>query len=240
MADSLNAAQASGRDGPGACDPARTGSAGRADPAEALARLFVDQALSNPANRAILKRLPALGLPDAWLVAGCLFQTAWNLRTGRPPMDGIRDYDLFYFDAGDLSADAEDAVAQCVTLACADLGVTLEVKNQARVHTWYEDHFGAPYEPLEDSMDGIDRFLVEGTCVGLQPRPEGLTLYAPDGLAGLMGGVLRPNRRSPDARLYAPKAADYRRRWPWLTVLPTTAESPSRPLLVHRIQASAA
>lgn len=69
--------------------------------AEALARLFVDQALANPANRAILERLPALGLPDAWLVAGCLFQTVWNLRTGRPPMDGIRDYDLFYFDAGD-------------------------------------------------------------------------------------------------------------------------------------------
>ena len=206
----------------------------------ALARLFVDQALSNPANRAILARLPALGLPDAWLVAGCLFQTVWNLRTGRPPMNGIRDYDLFYFDASDLCAEAEDAAARRVAAACADLGVTLEVKNQARVHTWYEEHFGAPYAPLEDSMGGIDRLLVEGTCVGLQPRPEGLTLYAPDGLAGLMGGVLRPNRRSPDPRLYAPKAADYRRRWPWLTVLDAAAQSPSRPLLVQRIQASVA
>lgn len=203
--------------------------------AEALARLFVDQALSNPANRALLERLPALDLPDAWLVAGCLFQTVWNLRTGRPPMDGIRDYDLFYFDASDLSSAAEDAVARRVETACADLGVALEVKNQARVHTWYEDHFGAPYSPLKDAMDGIDRFLVEGTCVGLQARADGLSLYAPDGLAGLMGGVLRPNRRSPDPRLYAAKAADYRRRWPWLTVLDTEAQAPARPLFVHGI-----
>ncbi len=203
--------------------------------AAALARLFVAQALTNPANRAILERLPVLGLPDAWLVAGCLFQTAWNLRTGRPPMDGIRDYDLFYFDASDLSAEAETAVAQRVEAACADLGVTLEVKNQARVHTWYEAYFGAPYSPLHQATDGIDRFLVDGTCVGLQARTDGLTLYAPDGLAGVMGGVLRPNRRSPDPRLYAAKARDYQRRWPWLTVLDTEAPAPAQPVLVHQI-----
>ncbi|RYF77176.1 MAG: nucleotidyltransferase family protein [Comamonadaceae bacterium] len=201
--------------------------------AAALARLFVGQALINPANRAILERLPALDVPDAWLVAGCLFQTVWNLRTGRPPMDGIRDYDIFYFDPSDLSPEAEDAVAQRVEAACADLGVTLEVKNQARVHTWYEAHFGAPYSPLTDAMGGIDRFLVEGTCVGLQARADGLTLYAPDGLAGMMGGVLRPNRRSPDANLYAAKARDYQRRWPWLTVLHAAGQAPARPLLEH-------
>ncbi|MFT4195719.1 nucleotidyltransferase family protein [Ottowia sp.] len=201
------------------------------------ARLFVTQALANPANRAILQRLPALGLPDAWLVAGCLFQTVWNLRGGRPPAEGIRDYDLFYFDASDLSPEAENAVGHRVQTACADLGVTLEVKNQARVHTWYEAYFGAPYSPLRSSMEGIDRFLVDGTCVGLQPRQDGLTLYAPDGLDGLMQGVLRPNRRSPDARLYAAKARDYQRRWPWLRVLDEVAQPPAEALLVQGMAA---
>ena len=202
---------------------------------EALARLFVDGALANPANRAILERLPALGLPDAWLVAGCLFQTVWNLRGGRPPGEGIRDYDLFYFDGADLSPEAEAALGHRVQAACADLGATLEVKNQARVHTWYEAYFGAPYGPLRNSMEGIDRFLVDGTCVGLQARPDGLALYAPDGLHGLMQGVLRPNRRSPEARLYAAKARDYQRRWPWLTVLDEAAPQPAAPLFVNRI-----
>jgi hypothetical protein len=208
---------------------------GRAD---APARLFVDQALANPANRAILQRLPALGLPDAWLVAGCLFQTVWNLRGGRPPAEGIRDHDLFYFDASDLSPEAEAAIGRRVQAACADLGATLEVKNQARVHTWYEAYFGAPYSPLRSSMEGIDRFLVDGTCVGLQPRPGGLTLYAPDGLVGLMHGVLRPNPRSPDARLYAAKARDYQRRWPWLQVLDDVATQHAEALLVHGVTPS--
>ncbi len=197
------------------------------------ARLFVDLALANPANRAILERLPALELPDAWLVAGCLFQTVWNLRNGRPAAEGIRDYDLFYFDAADLSAGAEAAIGSRVQAACADLGVTLEAKNQARVHTWYEAYFGAPYSPLRSSTEGIDRFLVDGTCVGLQAGAGGLTLYAPDGLDGLLRGVLRPNRRCPDARLYAAKAADYRRRWPWLTVLDTAAAQAAPPVLVR-------
>ena len=39
---------------------------------------FLTLALKNACNTAILERLPALGLPDAWLVAGCLFQTVWN------------------------------------------------------------------------------------------------------------------------------------------------------------------
>ena len=188
--------------------------------ATALARLFVDQVLANQANRAILERLPALGLSDAWLVAGCLFQTVWNLRAGRAAAAGIRDYDLFYFDASDLSAAAEDAVAARVQAACADLGVPLEVKNQARVHTWYQDHFGEPYGALASAREGIDRFLVDGTCVGLQPDGLGtLALYAPDGLHGKLRGVLRPNRRwRHPAAMYAAKAADYQQRWPGLTI----------------------
>lgn len=200
-----------------------------------LARFFVGQALTNPANRAILQRLPSLGLPDAWLVAGCLFQTCWNLHSGKPATDGIRDYDVFYFDATDLSAGAEEQWGQRMQTACADLGVTLEVKNQARVHTWYEAYFGAPYSPLSTATEGIDRFLVDGTCVGLQARADGLALYAPDGLDNLLQGVLRPNRRSPDARLYAAKARDYQRRWSWITVLDTEASTPANPVFEHQI-----
>ena len=200
-----------------------------------MARFFVDQALTNPANRAILERLPGLGLPDAWLVAGCLFQTCWNLHSGRAPADGIRDYDVFYFDASDLSPEAEERVAQRVQAACSDLDVAVEVKNQARVHTWYEAYFGAPYSPLRNAMEGIDRFLVDGTCVGLQARTDGLSLYAPDGLNAMLQGVLRPSRRSPDGRLYAAKARDYQRRWPWLTVLHTEVEQPESPIFMHQI-----
>jgi hypothetical protein len=46
---------------------------------------FIELALANQINRAIIEHLPALDLPDAWLVSGSLFQSVWNGLTGRPP-----------------------------------------------------------------------------------------------------------------------------------------------------------
>lgn len=46
---------------------------------------FIADALTNPVNVALLDRLPALGLDQVWLVAGCLYQAVWNALAGRPP-----------------------------------------------------------------------------------------------------------------------------------------------------------
>ena len=185
-----------------------------------LSARFVAQALQNPHNRAILERLPALALPDAWLVAGCLFQTVWNLQAGRAPTAGIKDYDLFYFDADDLSEQAETAVGQRVDACLGDLGVTVEAKNQARVHTWYPQWFGRPYPALASARDGIDRFLVPCTCVGLRDA-SGATasLYAPYGLDELYRGVLRPNPLCDHRELFRAKARSYHARWDWLQIV---------------------
>ncbi|WP_440111928.1 nucleotidyltransferase family protein [Acidovorax sp. BL-A-41-H1] len=188
----------------------------------ALSRRFVREALQNPHNAALLERLPLLGLPDVWLVAGCLFQTVWNLQTGMAPTSSIKDYDIFYFDASDLSEHAEQAVQASVTALFSDLPITVEAKNQARVHLWYESWFGYPYAPLQSARNGIERFLVPCTCVGLQPAPDCggklPTLYAPYGLEELYAGLLRPNPTCPHLPLFQAKAASYRERWTWLTI----------------------
>lgn len=179
---------------------------------------FVRQVLANSNNAAILQRLPQLKLQDAWLVAGCLFQTVWNIRTGLPPTANIRDYDLFYFDPTDLSAGAEQDVQDRARVLYGDLGVIVEVKNQARVHLWYEDWFGHRYTSLRSSKDGIDRFLVSCTCVGITPTSSGVgaELYAPNGLDELEAGILRPNPKCNYKDLYDDKVESYRSRWPWL------------------------
>lgn len=56
---------------------------------------FLADILANRHNRAILARWQELALPDGYLVAGCLFQTVWNLLGDRPPEQDIKDYDLF-------------------------------------------------------------------------------------------------------------------------------------------------
>jgi len=181
---------------------------------------FIRDALQNRHNRAILERLPALGLPDAWLVAGCLFQTVWNVRSGQPPESQIKDYDLFYFDPSDLSEAAEARVSEQVSDCFSGLGIMVEAKNQARVHTWYQEYFGFPYPALGSSMDGIDRFLVRCTCVGLKAGESGLELYAPNGLQALYQGTLSPNPLCPHPSLFDKKAKAYQERWDWLQIRP--------------------
>ena len=184
----------------------------------------MSETLQNPHHAAVLERLPLLGLPDAWRVAGCLFQTVWNLRSGRAPTADIKDYDLFYFDALDLSAAAEQQVQARAAALFADLPITVEAKNQARVHLWYEAWFGYPYTALQSARHGIERFLVPCTCVGLQPGSAGMKkpeLYDPYGQGELFDGILRPNPACPHLPLFEAKARSYRERWSWLTLLST-------------------
>jgi hypothetical protein len=183
---------------------------------------FLALALANPVNATILSRLPALGAPQAHLVAGCLFQAVWNAAAGQQPGWGVKDYDVFYFDDADLSWDAEDRVIRQAEALFADLDVTVEVRNQARVHLWYKAHFGEDYPRLASARDGIDRYLIACTCVGIEAGSG--ALYAPDSLPDLQAGRLRLNPRHPQPRQFLAKAESYQVRWPWLSIEPFEAE----------------
>jgi hypothetical protein len=181
---------------------------------------FLAAALRNPVNAAISDELYRLALPDAWLVSGCLVQTVWNVLTHRALDYGINDYDVFYFDP-DTSWAAEDAVIRQLQGRFATRGVTVEARNQARVHLWYPDKHSLPYPPLRCSTEGIDRFLTRNTKVGIRRTEVGCDVYAPDGFDDIAGMVVRPNP-GPNfsAANYAVKAARWKRLWPELTVLP--------------------
>jgi len=185
---------------------------------------FLEAIQRNPFNRIILERLPVLALPDCWLVSGSLFQTVWNTRTGQRPDLHIRDYDVFYFDP-DTSYAAEDRVIRRAAELFADLGITVELRNQARVHLWYEEKFGAPYPPLSRATDGIDRFLMHNAQVGIHANATHETsateVYAPRGFDDISHMIVRPNRTAnflPDN--YREKALRWKEHWPELTILP--------------------
>jgi hypothetical protein len=76
-------------------------------------------------------------LSDGWLS----FPSHLEPNIGPPLSWGVKDYDVFYFDEN-LSWEAEDAVIQQVSALTDDLGITVEIRNQARVHLWYEQYFG--------------------------------------------------------------------------------------------------
>lgn len=180
---------------------------------------FLALALANPVNAAIVDELHRLALPDAWLVAGCLAQTVWNVLTKRAIDHGISDHDVFYFDP-DTSWEAEDAVIRHVHARLAHLGAKIEIRNQARVHLWYPDKHGLPYPPLTCSTDGIDRFLTQNTQVGIRRMDNGHEVYAPHGFDDVGALIVRPNRAlNFSAAKYAAKAARWKTLWPEMTVI---------------------
>jgi hypothetical protein len=186
---------------------------------------FREIALLNTANRELIEGLAALALPQCHLTAGCLFQTVWNVLSGRPPAENIKDYDVFYFDGSDLSWEGEDAVVRRVMPLAERLGLPVEVKNQARVHLWYPQRFGSCYPQLHSARDGIARFLVRCTCVGIDVQSG--VVFAPDGFADLEAGLLRINPVLPREELWRTKAEHYRTRWPWLRILADSAPRPT-------------
>ncbi|MBA2926084.1 nucleotidyltransferase family protein [Pseudomonas sp. P7] len=177
---------------------------------------LLNLAMANPINAEITARLPDLGVEQCMLTAGCLFQAVWNHQSNLPAAQCVKDYDVFYFDT-DLSYEAEDAVIRRAEQLFQDLGVNVEVKNQARVHLWYGQRFGRPYPQLHSAKQGVDRYLVAGTCIGLEIATG--EVYAPYGLADVEQGILRINPLHPEPELFARKARSYQVRWPWLRIV---------------------
>lgn len=174
-------------------------------------------------NRKIAAALPELGVPDAWLVSGCVFQSVWNGLSGREPGYGILDYDVFYFDP-DTSYEAEDAVIRRCANVFDAWGVEVQVRNQSRVHLWYPQKFGRPYPPVSSIEDALRRFLAPACAVGIRLTGDGPDLMAPFGVDDLLARLVRrnPATTGPEDQ-YALKAARWAAVWPEITVLPWDA-----------------
>jgi hypothetical protein len=139
--------------------------------------------------------------------------------TGRAPGHGIKDYDLAYFDGSDLSYEAEDVVIRRVAEAFDEpLRSMVEVRNQARVHLWFEAKSGETYTPLCCTAAALECFTSATFAIGVRLEADDrLHIEAPFGLEDLFALRLRPNPRR--HRLHFRRtAAAALRRWPELLI----------------------
>jgi uncharacterized protein len=169
----------------------------------------------------LLRLVASLGLPDCWIGAGAVRDLVWDIRFG----DGftpanIADVDVVFFDPDDLTAEHESEIEE--QLQRSDPSVTWDVKNQARVHHWFEARFGHPAEPLTSTTDGISTWPETATAVAVRLRDDaGIDIAAPFGLDDLLDGVWRGNFvRVTDAE-YQARLARKRphERWPAVVVV---------------------
>ena len=152
---------------------------------------------ATPPLMQVLSGARHLCLRDWLLFSGAVYQPVLNHLTGRALDYGIKDYDLGYFDASDLSYDAEDAIIRRVKAVFKEpLRSMVEVRNQARVHLWFEAKFGEAYGPLSSTAEALERFASATFAVGVRLESDDrLHIEAPFGLADLFALRLCPNPR---------------------------------------------
>lgn len=182
--------------------------------------LYLADALrENAVLQEVLSAAAKMDLPDWYLAAGGVSQTVWNVRHGFPAAEGIKDYDVVYFDphAGE---DADERASQELTKRLSTLGIELDVKNEAFVHVWYGQRFGTPIEPYFSSGHAISTWPTTASSVGVRTVPDGLVVCAPYGLGDLLGMIARPNKLIVTRDVYEEKTRRWAARWPRLTVIP--------------------
>ncbi|MGH6987890.1 MAG: nucleotidyltransferase family protein [Caulobacteraceae bacterium] len=162
-----------------------------------------------------------LNLPDWMIASGAIYQGLWNALICKPPDFGLKDYDLFYFDAGDLSWEAEDAaIRRAHAVLPSDLRERIEIRNQARVHLWFEQKFGEPYPPLSFSAQALEHFVAPAFALGARLEKDGrIQLFAPFGLEDAFAMILRPNPRRPLSSAFRRVSEAVRARWPEVRVV---------------------
>jgi len=187
--------------------------------AELESRL-IDIVRANADLMHVLRVMRDLDLPDWRLFSGAVYQSVWNERTGRAPGYGVKDYDIGYFDP-DTSWDAEDEVIKRVAAAFPpELRDIVEVRNQARVHLWFEGKFGELYEPLTCTDDAPARFVAPAFALGVRlEKDDAISIVAPFGLQDVFDMVIRPNPTRGLARGWDRVIANARGRWPEITVI---------------------
>src|SRR5689334_15263335 len=109
-------------------DPSR-GVPEEASPA-ALARIV----LSTGWLVELLQTIRELGPSGAWIAAGAVRDTVWDVLTGRPSTKPYGDVDVVYWAAADTE---ESAALHEERLRSVRPDIEWEVTNQATVHLWH-------------------------------------------------------------------------------------------------------
>lgn len=167
----------------------------------------------------IIRDAPKIGLENYYIGAGCVCQSVWNYQNGLDLMYGISDVDFVYFDDRDLSYEAENRIVQEIKRRFFHLPVEIDIKNQARVHLWYQDHYGYELQPYDSLESAINSWPTTATSIGIRLSDGDLVVYAPFGLNDMFGQIVRANKMQITKETYWKKCKKWHAKWPTLQVV---------------------
>lgn len=180
-----------------------------------------DILMSSEMIHATLKRASQFGIDNYYIGAGCITQTVWNYLSDYPLDYGIKDIDFVYYDNINMDYPSENKIITQVKQQYSDLKIEIDVKNQARVHLWYKEHFGYSIEPYQSLEAAINTWPTTATAIGIRMESNNeLKVYAPFGLNDLFGKIVRANKAQITKEIFQAKVSKWLSKWPDITVIP--------------------
>lgn len=170
-------------------------------------------------NEALINVFDAIekvGLERYYLGAGAVMQTVWNHLSDIELSYGISDIDIVYFDEEELSKNSESLLQEKIKNYVPNLSLWLDIKNQARVHLWYEEKFGYKIKPYQSVEGAIDTWPTTVSALGIRRTKDQWIIYAPYGLEDLFNMNIRANNRQITEDIYLNKVKKWQDKWPHL------------------------
>jgi uncharacterized protein len=175
---------------------------------------------SSPELLRILRAVREVAPEGAYVAAGAIRDTVWNILTGRGAQALEGDVDVVYFDAAETVGAAQELERE---LRQRFPHERWEVTNQAHVHLWYRDASGGRVAPFHSVHEAVATWTETATAVGARHSVDGkVDVLAPFGLEDLFALVVRPNPERVDRTAFLERVARKRwiERWPELKIVP--------------------
>lgn len=179
---------------------------------------LIDVVESNEQLMKVFDALESIGLENYFVGAGVIAQSVWNNISGYELDRGISDIDIVYFDEKSMSESHEQDIKQRIEEYLGEFSLWLDIKNEARVHTWYKEKFGYEIKPYTSLEDAINTWPTTATSLGLRRESNGeWSIYAPFGIEDVFDMRIRANARQITKEIYMKKVNKWTKRWPKLT-----------------------
>jgi hypothetical protein len=181
---------------------------------------LVEIVLSTPWLLELLRTVRSAGPPGAFVAAGAVRDTVWDVLTGRASSGPHADVDVVYWAAGDAEASARLYEGR---LRALRPDVDWEVTNQATVHLWHWREGRLLVTPHPSVDAGIASWTETATAVGVRLAPDdSVAVVAPLGLADLLALRVRHNPGQSGVDVFWKRVSDKRwlERWPELQLVP--------------------
>ncbi len=176
---------------------------------------------AHAASHALILHVESIHLPDAWIGAGFIRNSVWDVLHGRTiDVARLADVDVLFFDPDDTSREREAGIEHRLCILAP--GIPWSVKNQARMHLRNGD---APYR---NTFEAVAHWAETATAIAARTVEGRVEVMAPYGVDDLLNLIVRPTPffgHKMDIYCERVMAKDWLARWPKLTMLMTWEEA---------------